>query len=41
MIVDAGNVMNYGDTNGPLVAGRWVTAYGYSANNTFVATALT
>lgn len=41
MIVDAGAAMDYGNTNGPLVAGRWITAYGYSANNTFVATFLT
>jgi len=41
MIVNAGAAMNYGDTNDPLVAGRWKTAYGDSANDTFVATALT
>lgn len=41
MIIDATNAMNYGNTNGPLIAGRWITAYGYSANNTFMATALT
>jgi hypothetical protein len=41
MIIDASAAMSYNDTNGPLLPGRWITAYGYSSGNTFVATALT